>query len=92
MILPKLSFLNGVIAGAGIALSIMSIVFLRMTGPLEGKMGFTTTEIRIAIFLGFIVFTVSLLYEVYRKKDGDKQSRIEDKFKQSTNREPILDE
>jgi len=64
----ELSFVNGVIAGAGVSLAIMSIAFLRMTGPLEGKMGFTTTEIRVAIFLGFIVFTIALLYEIYRKK------------------------
>ena len=81
----KLSFINGAIAGAGVSLAIMSIAFLRMTGPLEGKMGFTTIEIRIAIFLGFIVFTVSLLYEIYRKKDNDEQNQIEDKFKQSLN-------
>ncbi|MBM3896616.1 MAG: hypothetical protein FJ360_02585 [Thaumarchaeota archaeon] len=81
----KYSFLNGAIAGAGIMLSIMSIAFLQATGPLEGKMGFTTIEIRIAIFLGFIVFTVSLLYEIYRKKDRDKQHRVEDSFKQSLN-------
>jgi len=79
----KLSFINGLIAGAGIALSIMSIAFLQATGPLEGKMGFTTTEIRITIFLGFIVFTVSLLYEIYRKKERDKQKHIDDKFKQN---------
>ena len=68
----KLSFINGMIAGAGIALAIMSIAFLKMTGPLEGKMGFSTTEIRVAIFLGFIVFTVATLYEIYRKKDDNK--------------------
>ena len=88
----KSSFINGAIAGAGITLSVMSIAFLQMTGPLEGKMGFTTTEIRVAIFLGFIVFTISLLYEIYRKKDNDKQTRIEDTFKQSMNRETVLDE
>ena len=81
----KWSFLNGTIAGIGIALSVMSIAFLQMVGPLEGKMGFTTTEIRVAIFLGFIVFTASLLYEMYRKKNNDKQNRIEDEFKQSLN-------
>ena len=68
----KLSFINGMIAGAGISLAIMSIAFLKMTGPLEGKMGFSTTEIRVAIFLGFIVFTVATLYEIYRKKDYNK--------------------
>lgn len=64
----KSSFINGAIAGAGIALSVMSIAFLQTIGRLEGKMGITTTEVRIAIFLGFIVFSVSLLYEIYRKK------------------------
>ena len=62
------SFINGAIAGAGITLSIISIAFLQIMGSLEGKMGFTTTEIRIAIFLGFVVFAVSLLYEACVKK------------------------
>ena len=79
----KLSFINGMIAGAGISLAIMSIAFLKMTGPLEGKMGFSTTEIRVAIFLGFIVFTIAVLYEIYRKKN-DNKNQIQDKFKQSS--------
>lgn len=79
----KSSFINGLIAGAGIVLSIMSIAFLKMTGPLEGKMGFSTTEIRVAIFLGFVVFTVTTLYEIYRKKNNHK-NRIEDQFKQNS--------
>lgn len=62
------SFINGLIAGAGIVLSIISIVFLQITGSLEGKMGFSTIEIRVAIFFGFLVFTVTTLYEIYRKK------------------------
>jgi len=74
--------MNGIIAGAGISLAIMSIAFLQMTGPLEGKMGFSTTEIRVAIFLGFIVFTIAVLYEIYRKKN-DNKNQIQDKFKQS---------
>lgn len=92
MLSKSLSFLNGLIAGAGISLAIMSIAFLQMTGPLEGKMGFTTTEIRIAIFLGFIVFTVSLLYEIYRKKNGNEENRIKDEFKQTSNHKTALDE
>ena len=79
----KPSFLHGLIAGAGITLSIMSIAFLQMTGPLEGKMGFSTTEIRVAIFLGFIVFTVTILYEIYRKKYHSK-NQTDDQFKQSS--------
>jgi len=81
--LVKLSFLNGAISGAGVTLAIMSIGFLHSTGPLEGKMGFTTTEIRVAIFLGFIVFTIAVLYEIYRKKN-DNKNQIQDKFKQSS--------
>ena len=87
MTLPKLSFLNGAIAGAGITLAIMSIVLLQMIIPLEGKMGIVTTEIRIAIFLGFVVFTVSLLYEIYRKKNGDEQNQTKDEFKQTSNQQ-----
>ena len=79
----KLSFINGMIAGAGISLAIMSIAFLKMTGPLEGKMGFSTTEIRVAIFLGFIVFTIAVLYEIYRKKN-DTKNQFQNKFKQSS--------
>ena len=79
----KPSFMNGLIAGAGITLAIMSIAFLQMTGPLEGKMGFSTTEIRVAIFLGFVVFTVTILYEIYRKKYHSK-NRIDDQFKQNS--------
>ena len=75
--------MNGIIAGAVISLAIMSIAFLQMTGPLEGKMGFSTTEIRVAIFLGFIVFTIAVLYEIYRKKN-DNKNQIQDKFKQSS--------
>lgn len=78
----RYSFMIGVIAGTGIALSIMAIAFLQMTEPLEGKMGFTTMEIRIAIFLGFIVFITALLYEIYRKKD-ENQTKITDEFKQA---------
>lgn len=88
----KPSFINGLIAGAGITLAIMSIAFLQMTGPLEGKMGFSTTEIRVAIFLGFLVFTISVLYEIYRKKDNDEQNQIKDEFKQTSNQKTALDE
>lgn len=69
----KSSFINGIIAGAGITLSIMSIAFLHAIGPLEGKMGVSTTEIRVAVFLGFIVFVVAVLYEIYRKKMSRNQ-------------------
>ena len=67
------SFVNGLLAGAGAVLAIMSAVFVRMTAPLEGTMGFTTTEIRVAILLGGIVFAVAVGYEFYRKKQEKDQ-------------------
>ena len=65
-----LSFVNGIIAGAGAVLALMSVAFLQMVGPLEGVMGFTTTEIRIAILLGGAVCAVAVGYEFYRKKEA----------------------
>lgn len=67
------SFLNGVIAGAGAVLAIMSVAFLQSVAPLEGVMGFTTTEIRVAIFLGGIVCAAAVAYEFYRKKETKEQ-------------------
>lgn len=77
----RYSFINGLIAGAGIVLSIMSIALLKLTAPLEGKMGFTTIEIRVAIFIGFLVFIISLLHEMYRKKTRINKSENEFKTK-----------
>lgn len=45
------SFVNGIIAGAGAVLALISVALLQMVGSLEGVMGFTTTETRIAILL-----------------------------------------
>lgn len=67
------------VAGAGIVLSVMSIAFLRIVGPLEGKMGITTTEIRVAIFLGIVISTIAILYEIYRKKDMNESNENESK-------------
>ena len=68
-----LSFVNGIIAGAGAVLAIMSVGFIQMTAPLEGVMGFTTTEIRVAVLLGGIVCAVAVGYEFYRKKEIEEQ-------------------
>ena len=54
------SFVNGIIAGAGAVLAIMSVAFVQMVSPLEGVMGFTSTEIRVAILLGAIVCAVAI--------------------------------
>jgi len=50
-----------------------------MTAPLEGMMGFTTTEIRVAIFLEGIVCAVTVGYEFYSKKQKkEKQGEAKD--------------
>ena len=66
------SFVNGIIVGSGAVLAIMSIAFLQMTAPLEGVMGFTTTEIRVAILLGGIVCAAAIGYEFYSRKETKK--------------------
>ena len=66
------SFVNGIIAGSGAVLAIMSVAFLQMLSPLEGTMGVTTTEIRVAILLGGIVCAVAVGYEFYNRKETKK--------------------
>lgn len=80
-----LSFVNGVIAGAGAALAIMSVAFVYMVAPLEGVMGFTSTDMRVAILLGGIVCAVAVGYEFYRKKETkDSKDQKEDIEKDKT--------
>ena len=78
----KLSFINGLIAGAGIALAVMSYGFLQYIAPLENQQGVSSTEIRVAILLGGIVAAVAIGYEFYTKKetkvDDDKISEDEE--------------
>ena len=81
-----LSFINGIIAGAGAVLALMSAAFLQFVAPLENIQGVTTTEIRVAIFLGGIVCVVAVGYEFYRKKETKslsetKHDRVEEKPK-----------
>ncbi len=63
------SFVNGLLAGAGAVLALMSVAFLQFVSPLENIQGVTTTEIRVAIFLGGIVCAVAIGYEFYSKKE-----------------------
>jgi len=77
------SFVNGLIAGAGAALALMSVAFLKMTAPLEGLPGFETTEIRVAILMGGIVAAVAAAYEFYGKKDDKKERGLKEKPKLS---------
>lgn len=78
----KFSFINGLIAGAGIALAIMSYGFLLYIAPLENLQGVSSTEIRVAILLGGIVAAVAIGYEFYTKKetktDDDKIAEDEE--------------
>jgi len=78
------SFVNGVLAGAGAVLAIMSVAFLQFISPLENVQGVTTTEIRVAIFLGGIVCAVAIGYEFYGKKNGKKQKTQLEKTEEKT--------
>ena len=89
------SFINGIIAGAGAVLAIMSAAFVQMVSPLEGVAGFSSTEIRVAILLGGIVFAVAVGYEFYSKKETKslsetKPDRVEEKPK--TQKKETIDE
>ena len=66
------SFVNGIIAGSGAVLAISLVIILQSLGPLEGTMGFTTTEIRVGILLGGIVCAVAIGYEFYSRNEMKK--------------------
>lgn len=83
----KLSFVNGIIAGAGAVLAIMSAAFVQMVSPLEGVMGFTSTEIRVAILLGGIVCAAAVGYEFYRKKETEEPVTSDNKVKEQETKE-----
>jgi len=69
----KLSFINGLIAGAGAVLALMSYGLLQFIGVFENVQGLTTTELRVAIMLGGIVAAVAIGYEFYNKKKPVKE-------------------
>ena len=90
-----LSFVNGVIAGAGAVLAIMSVAFVQMVSPLEGVMGFTSTEIRVAILLGGIVCAVAIGYEFYRKKETNESvqsDKVKDQETKTEQKDASVDE
>ena len=72
------SFVNGLIAGAGIALALMSYGFLLYIAPIENQQGVSSTEIRVAIMLGGIVAAVSIGYEYYTRQEEKKQTNESD--------------
>ena len=69
----NLSFINGLIAGAGAVLALMSYGFLQFIAGLENIGGLTTIELRVAILLGGIVSAVAIGYEFYNKKKPVKE-------------------
>ena len=69
------SFINGLIAGAGIALALMSYGFLQYIAPVENQQGVSSTEIRVAIMLGGIVAAASIGYEYYLNKNESKSTK-----------------
>ena len=81
------SFVNGIIAGAAAVLALMSVAFVQMVSPLEGVMGFTSTEIRVAILLGGIVCAAAVAYEFYRKKETEEPVTSDNKVKEQETKE-----
>ena len=69
------SFINGLIAGAGIALALMSYGFLLYIAPIENQQGVSSTEIRVAIMLGGMVAAASIGYEYYLNKNESKSTK-----------------
>jgi len=63
----NISFINGLVVGAGAVLALMSYVLLQFIAGLENIQGVTTTELRVAILLGGIVSAVAIGYEFYSK-------------------------
>ena len=82
-----LSFVNGIIAGAGAVLAIMSAAFVQMVSPLEGVLGFTTIDLRVAILLGAIVCAAAVGYEFYRKKETKEPVQSDNKVKDQETKE-----
>ena len=73
--MSSLSFINGLVAGAGIALALMSYGFLLYIAPVENQQGVSSTEIRVAIMLGGIVAAASIGYEYYLNKNESKSTK-----------------
>ena len=86
------SFVNGILAGAGAVLAFMSVAFLQFISPLENIQGVTTTEVRVAIFLGGIVCAVAVGYEFYGKKETKKKIQEKDQVEKDNTQEIKSDE
>ena len=62
------TFVNGIIAGAGAVVAVMAFVFIQLVAKYEGIMGVSTGEMRAAVILGGIVCAAAVGYEFYRKR------------------------
>jgi len=62
------SLINGLIAGAGIVLALMSFGFLQYVSVLKNLPEGTITNLQISIFLGGIIAVVAIAYEFYSKR------------------------
>jgi len=80
----KLSFINGLIAGGGAVLAVMSFGFLQFFGGLENVQGVSTTELRVAILLGGIVAVVSIAYEFYSNKKPNNEETEKKKLDENS--------
>ena len=70
------SFINGILAGAGAVVAVMSFAFMQIVGKYEGIMGVTTAEMRVAIILGGIVCAAAVGYEFYMKRPAKAQEGV----------------
>jgi len=80
-----LSFVNGLIAGAGAVLALMSYGFLQFIEGLEFLKSVSTTELRVGIMLGGIVCAVAIGYEFYNKEKPVNEQIEEETEKNKTN-------
>ncbi len=69
------TFMNGIIAGAGAVVAVMSFVFMQLVSKYEGIMGVSTTEMSVGVVLGAIVCATTVGYEFYRKRTVKKESQ-----------------
>ena len=84
----KYSFVNGLIAGAGIVLGFMSYGYLQFIAPIENLQGVSSTEIRVAIMLGGIVAAAAIGYEFYTKKETKIDEDVKSEDEKSKVSEP----
>ncbi len=70
-----ITFVNGIIAGAGAVVAVMSFVFMQLVSKYEGIMGVSSRDMIVGVILGAIVCAAAVGYEFYRKKTVKKESQ-----------------